>query len=118
LSTENSACEHAHRIAGIETIALKEPFKYGFSLVRVHTHSGIDGLGQTESPSLVIDSLIKASGAQAKLEGLLKFQVERLWQKMYLAPCLWRRVGVTIAAVGAVETKLWDIVGQILNKPV
>ena len=48
---------------GIETIALKEPFKYGFSLVRVlHTHSGIDGLGQTESPSLVIDSLIKASG--------------------------------------------------------
>ena len=107
------------RISGIETIALEDPGKYDLTLVRVRTDAGIDGLGQAESPSLVIDAVIKTGGG---LENLLRgedpLQVERLWQKLYSATGLWGRRGVTIAAIGAVETALWDIAGKILNKPV
>jgi len=107
------------RISGIETIALEDPKKYGLTLVRVRTDAGLDGLGQAESPSLVIDSIIKtAEGLESLLKGEDPLQVERLWQKMYSATGLWGRRGVTIAAIGAVETALWDIAGKILNKPV
>src|SRR5688572_4141133 len=105
------------RITGIETIALLDPGKYAFTLVRVHTDAGIDGIGQAESPSLVIDAAIK-SGLEALLKGEDPFQVERLWQKMYSGTGLWGRRGVTLAAIGAVETALWDIAGKILNRPV
>ena len=105
------------RITGIETIALLDPGKYAFTLVRVHTDAGIDGIGQAESPALVIDAAIK-SGLEALLKGEDPFQVERLWQKMYSGTGLWGRRGVTLAAIGAVETALWDIAGKILNRPV
>src|SRR5215831_8320431 len=107
------------KISGIETIALDDPGKYALTLVRMQTDAGIEGLGQAESPSLVIDSINRTAGG---LEHLLKgedpLQVERLWQKMYSATGLWGRRGVTIAAIGAVETALWDIAGKIVNKPV
>ncbi len=102
------------KIESIETIALR-----GFTLVRVRTTDGIEGIGQTESPSLVIDAIVKTRGG---LENILRgedpVQVERLWQKMYDRTTLWGRRGVTIAAIGAVETALWDIAGKILNRPV
>jgi L-alanine-DL-glutamate epimerase-like enolase superfamily enzyme len=98
---------------------LSDPGKYEFTLVRVRTNDGIEGIGQCESPSLVIDAVIKTRGG---LEHLLKgedpLEVERLWQKMYDRTSLWGRRGVTIAAIGAVETALWDIAGKILHKPV
>src|SRR5437867_3538350 len=106
-------------ITGIETIALDDPGKYAFTLVRVTTDAGITGIGQAESPSLVIDAIIKTRGGlESLLQGEDPLQVERLWQKMYAATGLWGRRGVTIAAIGAVETALWDIAGKILNRPV
>lgn len=107
------------KITGIETLALEDPGKYEMTLVRVHTDSGIDGIGQAESPSLVIDAAIRTrSGLESLLKGEDPFQVERLWQKMYQETALWGRRGVTIAAVGAVETALWDIAGKMVNRPV
>ena len=107
------------KITEIETIALTDPGKADETLVRVHTDEGITGIGQAESPSLVIDAIIRADGG---LQGLLRgedpLQVERLWQKMYSATGLFGRRGVTIAAIGAVETALWDIAGKALGKPV
>src|SRR5262249_51470098 len=43
---------------------------------------------------------------------------ERLWQKMYSGTSLFGRRGVTIAALGAVETALWDIAGKAIGRPV
>jgi len=107
------------KITGIETIALVDPGKASETIVRVHTDEGIDGIGQAESPSLVIDAIIKTSGG---LENILMgedpMQVERLWQKMYSSTGLFGRRGVTIAAIGAVETALWDIAGKALVKPI
>jgi L-rhamnonate dehydratase len=106
------------RVTGVETIAQEDPGKYAFTIVRVRTREGIDGIGQAESPSLVIDAAIKTRGGlEALLIGGDPLQVERLWQKMYDQTSLWGRRGVTIAAIGAVETALWDITGKIPNKP-
>ena len=107
------------RITDIETIALQDPGKYGFTIVRVQTDAGIDGIGQAESPSLVIDSVIKTRGGlEDIIRGENPLEVERLWQKMYSATSLWGRRGVTIAAIGAVETALWDIAGKVMGIPV
>ena len=107
------------KITEIETIVLTDPGKADETLVRVHTDEGITGIGQAESPSLVIDAIIRTDGGlQELLHGEDPLQVERLWQKMYSATGLFGRRGVTIAAIGAVETALWDIAGKALGKPV
>ncbi len=107
------------KITHIETIALSDPGVSSATIVRVHTDEGITGIGQAESPSLVIDAIIRcAGGLQQVLYGEDPTQVERLWQKMYTRTGLFGRRGVTIAAIGAVETALWDIAGQASGKPV
>ena len=72
----------------------------------------------SQSPSLVIDAAVRTRGGlQDLLLGEDPVQVERLWEKTYDGTGLWGRRGVTIAAIGAVETALWDIAGEILNRP-
>lgn len=107
------------KITGIETIALVDPGKADETVVRVHTDEGITGIGQAESPSLVIEAIIRCEGGLEQiLRGEDPLQVERLWQKMYASTGLFGRRGVTIAAIGAVETALWDIAGKALGRPV
>ena len=107
------------KITAIETVALLDPGKAWETVVRVHTDEGVSGIGQAESPSLVIDAIIRCDGGLEEiLRGEDPLHVERLWQKMYAATGLFGRRGVTIAAIGAVETALWDIAGKALGKPV
>ncbi len=107
------------KVSSIETVALLDPGKASETVVRVHTDEGISGIGQAESPSLVIEAIIRCDGGLEEiLRGEDPLQVERLWQKMYAATGLFGRRGVTIAAIGAVETALWDIAGKALGKPV
>ena len=106
------------RVTHIETIALQDR-KYDETIVRVHTDEGLSGIGQAESPSLVIEALVRCRGGlEELLRGEDPTQVERLWQKMYDRTGLFGRRGVTIAAIGAVETALWDIAGQAAGRPV
>ena len=92
---------------------------YDITIVRVFTDEGITGIGQCESPSLIIDAIIKSS---LGLENLLinedPTQVRRLWQKMYNSTGVFGRRGVVIAAIGAIETALWDITGKYQKKPI
>ncbi len=107
------------KIAHIETIALLDPGKAEATLVRVYTDQGLSGIGQAESPSLVIEAIIKCQeGLEQLLVGENPLEVERLWSKMYAETGLFGRRGVTIAAIGAVETALWDIAGKALGVPV
>ena len=107
------------KITDLETIALKDSGADGETIVRVHTDTGVTGLGQAESPSLVIDAVLHCEGGlEQLLQGEDPMQVERLWQKMYAGTGLFGRRGVTIAAIGAVETALWDIAGKAHGKPV
>ena len=107
------------KITRLETIALRDEHGRDFTVVRVHTDEGVSGIGQAESPSLVIDAIIRNThGLQRLLEGEDPTQVQRLWQRMYDTTGLYGRRGVTIAAIGAVETALWDITGKAAGRPV
>lgn len=109
------------KITEIETIALHDPasIQPRLTLVRVHTDEGITGIGQAESPSLVIEAICKCQGGLEQiLAGEDPRQAQRLWQKMYAHTGLYGRRGVTIAAIGAVETALWDIAGKAAGQPV
>ena len=107
------------KITQLETIALRDEHGRDFTVVRVHTDEGTTGIGQAESPSLVIDAIIRNThGLQRLLEGENPTQVQRLWQRMYDTTGLYGRRGVTIAAIGAVETALWDIAGKAAGRPV
>lgn len=108
------------KITETETIALLDAETgHDETVVAIHTDENITGIGQAESPSLVVDAILKTRGG---LEDILKdenpLHVERLWQKMYARTALFGRRGVTIAAIGAVETALWDIAGKASDKPV
>ena len=92
---------------------------YDITLVRVHTDEGITGIGQCEAPSLVIDAIIRSSqGLELLIIGEDPTNVQRLWQKMYNSTGVFGRRGVVIAAIGAIETALWDIFGKSVGKPV
>tara|TARA_B100000686_G_C16780030_1_gene971199 strand:+ start:156 stop:1358 length:1203 start_codon:yes stop_codon:yes gene_type:complete len=92
---------------------------YDITLVRVHTDEGITGIGQCEAPSLVIDAIIRSSqGLELLIIGEDPTNVQRLWQKMYNSTGVFGRRGVVIAAIGAIETALWDIYGKSVGKPV
>ena len=107
------------KITRLETIALRDPGKASVTVVRVHTDEGITGLGQAESPSLVIDALLHCEGGlEQLLQGQDPVEVDRLWQLMYAGTGLFGRRGVTLAAIGAVETALWDIAGKVAGRPV
>ena len=107
------------KITQLETIALRDEHGRDFTVVRVHTDEGVSGIGQAESPSLVIDAILRNThGLQRLLEGEDPTQVQRLWQRMYDTTGLYGRRGVTIAAIGAVETALWDIAGKAAGRPV
>jgi L-alanine-DL-glutamate epimerase-like enolase superfamily enzyme len=121
------------KITGIETIALRdsgggdavgwnidaESGGYDLTVVRVHTDEGISGIGQCEAPSLVVEAIIRNSmGLEQTLVGEDPTEVQRLWQKMYVRTGLYGRRGVTITAIGAVETALWDIAGKAAGRPI
>jgi len=107
------------KITGVETIALSDPGKYNLTVVRVKTDAGVDGIGQAESPAIIIDAIVRYQrGLEALLVGENPLEVERLWQKMYHGAGHWGRRGIAIAAIGAVETALWDIAGKLLERPV
>ncbi|MBI4306802.1 MAG: mandelate racemase/muconate lactonizing enzyme family protein [Chloroflexi bacterium] len=92
---------------------------YDETVVRVHTDEGITGIGQAEAPSLVIDAILHNSyGLENLIKGEDPTNVRRLWQKMYSNTGLYGRHGVTLTAIGAVETALWDIAGKAFGKPV
>ena len=75
------------RITAIETIALVDPGKAWETVVRVHTDEGISGIGQAESPSLVIEAIIRCDGGlEELLRGEDPLQVERLWQRCMPQP--------------------------------
>lgn len=92
---------------------------YDLTLVKVLTDEGVTGIGQCEAPSMVIDAIIHNSmGLESLIVGEDPSEVQRLWQKMYNGTGLYGRRGVTIGAIGAVETALCDIAAKIRGIPV
>lgn len=94
-------------------------------IVRIHTDTGLIGLGETDSSPAVVKALIETPASHETCQGLRQvllgenpLDIERLWKKMYRSTEYMGRRGVAIHAISALDIALWDIAGQHYGVPV
>jgi mannonate dehydratase len=89
-----------------------------FVTLKVTTEDGIWGLGDAtlNGRELAVASYLRDHLAPL-LIGRDARRIEDMWQFLYKG-AYWRRGPVTMAAIGAVDTALWDIFGKATGLPV
>jgi mannonate dehydratase len=89
-----------------------------FVTLKIETDEGIYGLGDAtlNGRELAVASYLEEHLIPA-LVGRDARRIEDIWQFLYKG-AYWRRGPVTMSAIAAVDTALWDIKGRALNTPV
>src|SRR5215831_7605602 len=89
-----------------------------FVTLKLETEDGIFGLGDAtlNGRELAVASYLN-DHVLPLLVGRDARRIEDIWQFFYKGP-YWRRGPVTMTAIAAVDTALWDIKGKALNVPV
>ena len=106
------------RITSVEAFTLLVPTKprsTAWNFARVKTEEGILGIGEGIGTPAPVCAAIEYFGNS--LVGQTAWDIERLWVAMYRA-AEFSRSGVNQAAISAIDTALWDIVGKKTNLPV
>lgn len=83
-------------------------------VVTVLTNEGVVGYGWAHGTDIVIDTL---KSLAARVIGEDPFNVQRIWDKMYL-PKVYGRKGFETRAISAIDIALWDIMGKVAGRPV
>ena len=89
-----------------------------FVTLKLTTEDGISGLGDAtlNGRELAVASYL-TDHVVPLLIGRDARRIEDIWQYLYKG-AYWRRGPVTMSAIAAVDTALWDILGKSLNVPV
>jgi mannonate dehydratase len=89
-----------------------------FVTLKITTEDGIYGLGDAtlNGRELAVASYL-SDHVIPLLVGRDARRIEDIWQYLYKG-AYWRRGPVTMSAIAAVDTALWDIKGKALNAPV
>jgi mannonate dehydratase len=89
-----------------------------FVTLRIETEDGVHGLGDAtlNGRELAVASYL-ADHVVPLLVGRDARRIEDIWQLLYKG-AYWRRGPVTMTAIAAVDTALWDIKGKALGVPV
>ncbi|QRY82238.1 mandelate racemase/muconate lactonizing enzyme family protein [Pseudomonas sp. PDNC002] len=107
--------------------ALDQPCEWGEDalIVRIHTDTGLVGIGETDSSPAVVKALIETPASHETCQGLRQvllgenpLEIDRLWKKMYRQTEYVGRRGAGIHAISALDIALWDIAGQHYGVPV
>ncbi|HEY2944780.1 MAG TPA: D-mannonate dehydratase ManD [Vicinamibacteria bacterium] len=88
-----------------------------FVTLKLSTEDGLHGLGDAtlNGRELAVASYLK-DHVVPLLIGRDSRRIEDIWQYLYKG-AYWRRGPVTMAAIAAVDTALWDIKGKALDAP-
>lgn len=120
------------KITDIETIILRLPHVrpngdglQDVLIIRVHTDSGITGIGEAHTSPQVLKAIIDAPVSQLSVQGFKQLLVGRdprdidaLWDLMYDHSTTYGRRGVVIHAISGIDIALWDILGKAKGVPV
>src|SRR6187397_1952589 len=89
-----------------------------FVTLKIETDEGLYGLGDAtlNGRELAVASYL-ADHVLPAIAGRDARNIEDIWQFLYKG-AYWRRGPVTMTAIAAVDTALWDIKGKSLNTPV
>lgn len=85
-------------------------------LVEVRDQDGRVGIGSAGFGTLAACSVIEDHLAPL-IVGRSPFDVELLWETMYLSTLNFGRKGAVVAAVSAVDIALWDLLGHVMGVP-
>ena len=110
------------RITAIETVHLRRGITVNWGpiqwlWVRIHTDSGLVGLGETYPHPEAEKAVVHRSLAPVLL-GRDPSQIDRLWADMMQAVSFSGWAGAEMRAIGAVDIALWDLAGKVANLPV
>lgn len=83
-------------------------------ICRLFTDDGIEGIGWAHGTDVVVDTMLSL---KERIIGEDPFNVERIWDKMYL-PKVYGRKGFETRAISGIDTALWDIMGKVAGRPV
>ena len=115
-------------ITEIEVFLLKRPLassmhisRGGFqvrqhALVKVHTDSGITGLGEGIGNAPLIKTLIDSHLGPESI-GMDPMNIEHLRDQFFYQPVYFERKGSVVCAASAIEMACWDIKGKALDVP-
>ena len=121
------------KITQVEAIPIKQPQAIQLIndsaqdgiIIKVYTDEGIIGYGEVDSAPSVIKAIIDAPISHRICQGLGQaligedpFEIDKIWEKMYLASTFYGRRGAVIHAMSGIDIALWDILGKALNKPI
>ncbi len=85
--------------------------------IKVFTDEGIYGVGEGSGWPRVVEAAVR--DLTPLLIGEDPFEIERIWQKLFLAMMGHGMTGVVGGgALAAIDMALWDIKGKALNRPV
>jgi L-alanine-DL-glutamate epimerase-like enolase superfamily enzyme len=93
------------------------PWKPNWVWVRVHTDSGLVGLGETYPRNEVEASMVHSTIAGLLL-GRDPRDIERIWADLYRTFDFQVTGGAEMRALSAIDLALWDLLGKALGQPV
>ncbi len=99
------------RITDVKATTLKG-FKQ-WNYVRIETDEGLTGLGEAHPGQGVVDVVLKEF--RSMLVGSDPRDIEPLYTRMTRSSQ--SRCGLALAAIGGIETALWDLLGKALDVP-
>ncbi len=85
--------------------------------VRIHTDSGLIGLGETY-PSPAAESAVILNSLAPVLLNRDPSEIDKLWADMFLAISYSGWAGAEMRAISAVDIALWDLAGKVANQPI
>jgi L-alanine-DL-glutamate epimerase-like enolase superfamily enzyme len=103
------------KIAGIETLRTAEFANVLW--VRVHTDTGLVGLGETFYGAAAVEAHVHDVLAP-RLLGRDPLRIEALHREMLNLPMAQASTGVEYRAASAIDIALWDLFGRVCNQPV
>ena len=83
-------------------------------ICEILTDEGVTGTGWAHGTDLVVDTM---RSLKERIIGEDPFNVERIWEKMYL-PKVYGRKSFATRAISAVDIAMWDIMGKAAGRPV
>ena len=103
------------KITSIETLRTEEFANVIW--VRVHTDTGMIGLGETFYGAGAVEAQIHDTFA-GRLLGRNPLHIEAIHRDMLNLPMAQSATGVEYRAASAIDIALWDLFGKVCNQPV
>lgn len=103
------------KITRIETLRI--PAYLNLLWVRVHTDTGLVGLGETYYQPAAVEAIIHDFAAPMLL-GQSAFDRERHWQALFCWANFFGYAGAEMRAISALDIALWDLFGQHVGQPI